>query len=383
MAVSMAKDVSSPQTTRISRDAALSQLGEVRAAGQIPRTLDSLASPLVILNPERQVIFANHAFQEFAGAPGIEEICGGRPGEVLGCTRSRSGCGDGEGCEFCGARQAIVETQATGKPFARECHLTVDGQDGRTALDLLVKTTPFEIAGRPHVMVSFDDISHQRRRMALERIFFHDILNTTSSFRLYIDLLSRQTSVEDLRSLLGRLSSICDTLEEEIESQKIMVSAENGTLRAQRNLIEAKNLSVQLTRLVEGLEIARGRTIVIAPFSEAFTLISDDILVKRILVNMLKNALEASPAGAEISLAFRREQGWAVFTVHNPAHMERIVQQQVFRRYFSTKGADRGLGTWGMKLLAEEYLGGRVSFTSSPEEGTKFTLQLPLKPSDI
>lgn len=31
-----------------------------------------------------------------------------------------------------------------------------------------------------------------------------------------------------------------------------------------------------------------------------------------------------------------------------------------------------------MKLLAEDYLGGRVSFSSTAEGGTTFTLSLPL-----
>jgi len=233
-------------------------------------------------------------------------------------------------------------------------------------------------------MVTFSDISDLKRRTALERIFFHDILNTASSFRVYLDLLRRGGTTEDgRRNLLDRLSAVCDTLEEEIQGQKIMLSAENGTLQTQRNLIESHSLAHQLTRQVEGLEIAQGRTVVIAPFSERFSFVSDDALVKRILGNMLKNALEASPEGAVVSIGFRRAgEAGAAFSVHNPSCMDREVQLQVFRRFFSTKGADRGLGTWGMKLLAEEYLGGHVTFSSAPGEGTMFTLTLPLKPRE-
>ncbi|MGO9309590.1 MAG: PAS domain-containing sensor histidine kinase [Spirochaetia bacterium] len=369
-----------PPPRLINRADALRDLRKVQAAGQVPRTLDSLATPLVVLDGARQVIYANKAFQDFARQADIEEICGRRPGEILGCVHARAGCGDGEGCGFCGARQAIGETQATGQPAVRECHITVEAPEGRPGHDLLVKTTPFEIAGSRYVMVNFSDISDLKRRSALERIFFHDILNTASSFRVYLDLLRRGGGSEDgKRGILERLDAVCDTLQEEIEGQKIMLSAENGTLRAQRNLIESHGLAVLLSRQVEGLEIAQGRAVVIAPFSERFSFISDDALVRRILLNMLKNALEASPAGASVTLGFRRAGDAAVFSVHNPSCMERDVCLQVFRRYFSTKGADRGLGTWGMKLLAEEYLEGRVSFVSTPGEGTTFTLTLPLK----
>ncbi len=180
------------------------------------------------------------------------------------------------------------------------------------------------------------------------------------------------------------MSAVCDTLEEEIQGQKLMLSAENGTLRAQRNLIESHALAAQVARQAEGLETARGRTVALAPFSEQFTFVSDDALVKRILGNMLKNALEASPEGTVVTIGFRRHgESEILLSVHNASFMDRAVQVQVFRRYFSTKGEGRGLGTWGMRLLAEEYLGGRISFSTSPESGTTFSLMLPLKPPGL
>jgi sensor histidine kinase regulating citrate/malate metabolism len=118
----------------------------------------------------------------------------------------------------------------------------------------------------------------------------------------------------------------------------------------------------------------------IAPFSESFVFVSDDSLVKRVLENMMKNALEATTEGTAVTLRFGRSDGNAIFEVHNPGCMEEAVQRQIFRRYFSTKGQDRGLGTWSMKLLGEDYLGGAVRFRSSLEEGTTFSLRIPLDP---
>jgi hypothetical protein len=364
---------------RVTRADALADLRRMRDSGSIPRTLESLAAPVAILNAQRQVIFSNPAFQSLAGLADAEAVCGRRPGEALGCRNSADGCGDGEACGFCGARGAIVETITSGRPSARECHVGVDGAAG---YDLMVSTTPFEIAGSPYVMVSFRDISDLQRRRSLERIFFHDMMNTASSFRVYLDLLHRDDLPEDTRArLLSQLSAVCDTLEEEIQGQKIMVSAENGTLRAQRNLIETHTLLFQSQRQAEGLPAARGRSLLIAPFSESFSFVSDDALVKRILANMVKNALEAAAEGAEVSLGARRAaDAHAVLTVHNPGCVDAEVRARVFQRYFSTKGEGRGLGTWGMKLLAEEYMGGRVEFRSSPEEGTTFSLLLPLNP---
>ena len=66
-----------------------------------------------------------------------------------------------------------------------------------------------------------------------------------------------------------------------------------------------------------------------------------------------------------------------VFSVHNQNAMPRNVQVQLFQRSFSTKeGNGRGLGTYSVKLLTEQYLHGEVAFTSSEDNGTTFTITL-------
>ncbi len=52
------------------------------------------------------------------------------------------------------------------------------------------------------------------------------------------------------------------------------------------------------------------------------------------------------------------------------------VQLQLFQRSFSTKGIGRGIGTYSIKLLTENYLKGSVNFISNENEGTLFTIEL-------
>jgi hypothetical protein len=377
----MKTDADTPAHGRSQIADARVQLREARALEVGPVTLDTVGVPTAVLNANREVIYANAGFRELVGAPSVEDLCGSRPGEILGCANSTHGCGESDSCQYCGAAQAIIETQASRQPATRECHITVDAPDRAPAHDLLVRTIPFEITGNPFVLLTLSDISDQKRRQALERIFFHDVLNTASSFNVYLDLLRRATDDPGCLGIISRLAAISDTLQEELKGQRLMLSAENGTLRVQRDLIDSRTLTLHVIGQIEGLEVAQGRQIVMAPFSEAFSFVSDDSLVKRVLTNMLKNALEASPEGAVVTIGFGKdEEGNASFRVHNPGGMDREVQKRIFSRYFSTRGSDRGLGTWGMRMLAQDYLNGRVSFSSHAETGTTFTFSLPLKP---
>ena len=106
--------------------------------------------------------------------------------------------------------------------------------------------------------------------------------------------------------------------------------------------------------------------------------VSDPVLLCRILGNLTKNALEATPEGGVITLWCRQEGRGLSISVHNEGVMPEPSQLQVFQRSFSTKGEGRGLGTYGSRLLAERYLQGEVSFSSTKAAGTTFTVSLPL-----
>lgn len=66
------------------------------------------------------------------------------------------------------------------------------------------------------------------------------------------------------------------------------------------------------------------------------------------------------------------------YWVHNSGFIPRDIQLQIFIRSFSTKGRDRGIGTYSVKLLSS-YLNGNVSFTTSEENGTIFNAEYPIK----
>jgi signal transduction histidine kinase len=96
-----------------------------------------------------------------------------------------------------------------------------------------------------------------------------------------------------------------------------------------------------------------------------------------VLVNLIKNALEASSPGETVTVSFEN-RGVPTFRVHNPAVMSEAVQAQLFQRSFTTKeGSGRGVGTYSVKLFVENYLRGTVTLHSTAQMGTTFIVTLP------
>jgi signal transduction histidine kinase len=158
-----------------------------------------------------------------------------------------------------------------------------------------------------------------------------------------------------------------------------VLAAERGTLRLRATRVIPSHLLAMLRESYASTAAAVGARIEIRAFATP-PLVTDEALLARVLGSLLANAIEASGAGDVVVLRHAPAGDRATFTVHNPGVMPQAVRVQVFQRGFSTRGAGRGLGTYGARLIAERYLGGTLRFGSNTATGTVFALDLPVLP---
>lgn len=343
----------------------------------IAQTLDAIPVIVLLLNNRRQVVLANHQTLQ-ATRMSLEWVLGKRPGEAFGCVHAHSepgGCGTTEFCAKCGAVRAVL-MGLEGQKSVQECSMLRRGDMGVEALDLEISSSPILVDGVDYLLFCVQDLSDLKRRRTLERLFFHDMLNTTGGLRGLMDML-RQEVPEVLREDAEFIYTTLNRQVEELLSQKDLMAAENNELTPVFSALQSRELLDGAAKMGASLSQARGKAIRVLPESASAQFVSDHTLVRRVLGNMVKNALEASIAGECVTLSCHAEQGRILFRVHNPMGMTDDVRLRVFKRNFSTKGLGRGLGTYGMKLLSEHYLGGEVDFTTREGEGTTFTLSLP------
>ncbi|MFA6318691.1 MAG: ATP-binding protein [Elusimicrobiota bacterium] len=345
----------------------------------VPQLLEAMPSMVMALNGCRQVIYHNRRLSGVLKERGLESGVGLRPGEVVDCIHSDEtpgGCGTTRFCRHCGAVKAIL-AGLEGRAAMEDCRITTHAPGG--SLDLRVWATPFTF-GRDQrcVIFSVQDIAHEKRREALENVFFHDILNTAGAVRGAVEFLA-EASQEEAAAFRAMASAAADKLIEEIRSQRDLNAAERGELSPQRAPVSASSIVREAAGLYRRLAEARGRWLHAAEQDPDLEFLSDKSLVRRVVGNMVKNGLEASTLPGTVLVSWRRDGDGVVFEVRNPEVMPEHVQSQVFQRSFSTKAASgRGLGTYGMKLLGEGLLKGRVWFKSGPGAGTSFFARFPL-----
>ncbi len=343
----------------------------------LSRLFDAVPDAVLILNEQRQIIFANQALLNVPGAPAEKPVNGLRPGEVLGCIHafeSEGGCGTTDFCSTCGAAKAILSS-LDHRESIEECSII---QRSGGALDLRVWATPISLNGVEFSIFALKDISNEKRRRTLERIFFHDLLNIAGGLRGFATLL-QEADPEELETIKKAVFNLSGRLIEEINAQQELLAAENQELQTHPIPLNSLELLQEVAGIYRQHDVARDRSISVAPDAQALWFISDQTLLRRIMGNMIKNALEACWPGETVTLNCTANNGELEFSVHNPNYMAHETQLQVFQRSFSTKGGGRGLGTYSIRLLTERYLKGRVTFKTSPEAGTTFIACYPLK----
>jgi signal transduction histidine kinase len=107
---------------------------------------------------------------------------------------------------------------------------------------------------------------------------------------------------------------------------------------------------------------------------------ADERKLRQALLNLVLNALQASPRGAQVRVAVERDcQQRARITVRDDGvGMSSEVLSRIARPYFTTKEGGSGLGVAVARGLIEQH-GGQLEFASTAGKGTTASVLLPMK----
>lgn len=341
--------------------------------------LDSIEGLVMILDEQRRVLAANPELLESLEIQETEPLIGKLPGDALGCIHSEEtplGCGSAPACTQCGTLLAIVTSQERKQPYPAECCLSIRRGQRLESCEFQVRATPLVLGAHRLTILVLQDISASKRRDVLESLFFHDVRDAVQGITAWSEALGLADG--DPQGVARRILALSQRLNDQVAWKHRLFQAEAGTLGLK---LEDAPVAACLGRLrtqFEDSELSRGRTLEIQAPPEGARLRTDLDVLLQVLGDMVANALEATPPGGTVRVWWEAGEGGGRFSVHNPGAMAEEVALRVFQRTFTTKPEPgRGLGTYSMKILGENFLGGRVSFGSAANEGTTFTLQLP------
>ncbi len=120
--------------------------------------------------------------------------------------------------------------------------------------------------------------------------------------------------------------------------------------------------------------------IIVAGRDNSLSLQGDRLRLEQALINLLRNAIQATPGG-RVRLDWQAtDPGWLVFMVEDDGPgLDEGDQRRLLEPFFTTKSTGTGLGLAVVDAVVSEH-GGRIAVGHSEWGGASFRLHLPLNP---
>jgi PAS domain S-box-containing protein len=208
----------------------------------------------------------------------------------------------------------------------------------------------------------------------------HEIRNPLNGASLHLSVLERglaratdvpasmREAAEVLRAEIWRLDRLVNDFLE--------VGRPKPLVRAEYDLNE---LAMAVRALLAPEAEARGVSLGVQPFPFPVMLKVDVERTKQVLVNLVRNALDAVKQGGTVSLGVRRLPEYVEIDVADDGHGLPDLHAPIFDAFYTTKDRGTGLGLSIVQRIVTDH-GGEVLVSSRPGS-TVFTVRLPVEPA--
>ena len=245
----------------------------------------------------------------------------------------------------------------------------------RGELRLAVIASETEIHGKRMKIIAFNDISNdmaENEELAwsrLIRVLTHEIMNTVTPIASLSETLSADITSPDLQSGLETIASSSRGLIRFVDNYRTLTRVATPIKRA----FMLKELVERVISLV-GQQIAD--TNVVCRYiekSDDILLYADENQITQILINLIRNAIQAGATKVDIVGEIETFDAVRVDVINNGTPISRESQSQIFIPFFSTKQDGTGIGLSLSRQIMRLH-NGSIRLTRSDEKQTVFTL---------
>ncbi|MGE0332975.1 MAG: PAS domain-containing protein [Ramlibacter sp.] len=223
-----------------------------------------------------------------------------------------------------------------------------------------------------------------RLREEVERIGRHDIKTPLNSIIAVPRLLrgERALSPEE-DELLGVVERAGYRILSMVNLSLDLYKMENGSYIFRPDAVDLGELLDKVLADLRSHAASKGVALrVVVPRGAPVLAWAEELLCYSLLANLVKNALEASPEGAAVTVTIGPgEPGQSVLlAIHNHGAVPEAVRDQFFQKYATAgKASGTGLGAYSARLMARVQ-DGDISMNTSEAGGTTLTVRLRAAP---
>jgi signal transduction histidine kinase len=232
----------------------------------------------------------------------------------------------------------------------------------------------FELAERREELCS-EGAGRSRALEGMAARLAHEVKNPLAAIKGLSTHMARNAADAKTAERLAIVAAEADRLQSIVEG---FLSFSRGLDDLNPGPTRPHEVARELSVLLETRAQEAGVTLDVSG-DQALVLEADGRKLRQALLNLVTNAIQASPRGAAVHIAVARACEGARITVRDDGTgMTPEVLERIRKPYFTTKEGGTGLGVAVARGLVEQH-GGRMEFKSVPGSGTTVTLLLPMK----
>ena len=227
----------------------------------------------------------------------------------------------------------------------------------------------------------------ERTQREVERIIRHDLRNPLNGVFTASELLSRTSLSQEQQDLLRIIRDSGHRLKSMIDSSLDLAKMEQGIFTLQPEPVEVQETLLAVQSQLLGLMAEHKVTAALRVNGEALE-VTEPVVVygeaqylENLLANLVRNAIEASPTGATVTVEVTDQGDHVLFNVHNVGVVPEQIRDRFFERNSSYGKPDgHGIGTYVAALITSAH-SGSLWFTTDESEGTHVYVRIPKEPS--
>lgn len=243
-------------------------------------------------------------------------------------------------------------------------------------ITLSITAAKATIHGTEVKIVAFNDISseladtEQDSWTKLIRVLTHEIMNTVTPISSLSDTLLKFDNVSnEVRNGLSAISQSSKGLIKFVETYRDLTKVAPPVKKA----FFFKDMVMRVIELTHEEVFSRGATCRYIEKSEDILLYADQNQIVQILINLIKNGIQADAKKIEIQGEINLAEQVIISVTNDGTPISKESQNQIFVPFFTTKEDGTGIGLSLSRQIMRMH-NGSLTLTKSDAEGTTFTL---------
>jgi nitrogen fixation/metabolism regulation signal transduction histidine kinase len=225
-------------------------------------------------------------------------------------------------------------------------------------------------------IIAFNDISNeiaeneQQSWSKLIRVLTHEIMNTITPIASLSDtLMTFEGADDDIRNGLSTISESSKGLIKFVDSYRNLTRVAPPVKKA----FYFKELAERVINLTREQTIMSGAICTYVEKSEDVLLYADEGQITQILINLVKNAVQAEAKNIEITAEINLSEQIIINVTNDGNPISKESQEEIFVPFFTTKQEGTGIGLSLSRQIMRLH-NGSLSLTKSDDHSTVFTL---------